>query len=326
MKFKATSLSVLAIALFSASSVSARLIVDFDYTTDTSDFFASGGTARASLEAAGNFFEQYLFDDLNSIVDDGNTFTTWSLDYTHPATGNSASALELSVAADSITIFVGARDLGGSTLGQAGPGGFSVTGTQAFLDNLYSRGEGTANQAAVDGASANETAPWGGSLAIDSDSTWNLDHTASPSAGENDLYSVILHEIGHVLGMGIADSWDNLINASDEFTGTVSVAEHGGNVPLQSTHGHWAAGTTSTVFLTSTSQEAAMDPNITVGTRKVFTDLDMAGLDDIGWDVNPEPSTFVLTGLGILGAAAIRRFRRRRRGSGQSEEEVVTTP
>ena len=324
MKSKATSLSVLVLALSSASTVSGGLIVGFDYTTDTSAFFASGGTARATLEAAGGFFEQYLFDDLNAIVDDG--VSTWNLNYTHPATGNSASAFEMTVPADTITIFIGARDLGGSTLGQAGPGGFSVTGTQAFLDNLYSRGEGTANQAAVDGASANETAPWGGSLAIDSDSTWNLDHTASPSAGENDLYSVILHEIGHVLGMGIADSWDNLINVSDEFTGAVSVAEYGGNVPLQSTHGHWAAGTTSTVFLTSTSQEAAMDPNITVGTRKVFTDLDMAGLDDIGWDVNPEPSTFVLTGLGILGAAAIRRFRRRRRGSGQSEEEVVTTP
>ena len=324
MKFKATSLSVLAIALFSASSVSARLIVDFDYTTDTSDFFASGGTARASLEAAGNFFEQYLFVDLNAIADDG--VSTWNLNYTHPATGNSASAFEMTVPADTITIFVGARDLGGSTLGQAGPGGWNGTATQAFFDNLWARGEGTANQAAVDGASATETAPWGGSLAIDSDSTWNLDHTASPSTGENDLYSVILHEIGHVLGVGTADSWDNLINGSDEFTGAVSVAEYGGNVPLQSTHGHWAAGTTSTVFLTSTSQEAAMDPNITVGTRKVFTDLDMAGLDDIGWDVNPEPSTFVLTGLGILGAAAIRRFRRRRRGSGQSEEEVVTTP
>ena len=30
-----------------------------------------------------------------------------------------------------------------------------------------------------------------------------------------------------------------------------------------------------------------MDPQITTGTRKVFTDVDWAALDDLGWDVAP---------------------------------------
>jgi MYXO-CTERM domain-containing protein len=46
----------------------------------------------------------------------------------------------------------------------------------------------------------------------------------------------------------------------------------------------------SRVFGTNTPQEAALDPEITNGTRKEFTSLDGAGLTDIGWSVN-EPVT-----------------------------------
>ena len=41
----------------------------------------------------------------------------------------------LKVAANTIVIYVGGRsDLGGSELGQGGPGGFGASGTQAWLD------------------------------------------------------------------------------------------------------------------------------------------------------------------------------------------------
>ena len=35
------------------------------------------------------------------------------------------------------------------------------------------------------------------------------------------------------------------------------------------------------------SQEAAMDPTLSAGTRKYFTELDWAGLADVGWEVVP---------------------------------------
>jgi len=53
-----------------------------------------------------------------------------------------------------------------------------------------------------------------------------------------------------------------------------------------------------------------MDPDLTVGTRKFFTDLDFGGMDDLGWDVTPvpEPQTYALVaGLGLLVFSLCRR-------------------
>ena len=88
------------------------------------------------------------------------------------------------------------------------------------------------------------------------------------------------------------------------------MALYGGPVPVTADHGHWADGMMSTIPGTSTLQEPAMDPTITVGTRKYFTDLDFAGLSGIGWEVTPvpEPEHYALVaGLGLLGFAVCRR-------------------
>ena len=49
----------------------------------------------------------------------------------------------------------------------------------------------------------------------------------------------------------------------------------------------------SQILSTSTAQEAALDPDITTGTRKHLTKLDAAALTDIGWTVvAPPPPTY----------------------------------
>ncbi|MEM8864936.1 MAG: hypothetical protein AAGF31_05255, partial [Planctomycetota bacterium] len=63
-----------------------------------------------------------------------------------------------------------------------------------------------------------------------------------------------------------------------------AIAANGGIAP-PADFGHWQEGTQSTIYGTFTRQEAALDPIITSGTRKLVTTLDAAGLDDIGWDV-----------------------------------------
>lgn len=85
--------------------------------------------------------------------------------------------------------------------------------------------------------------------------------------------------------MGTADAWFNLVDFNlATFNGTEASAEQGGPVPLADA-GHFAFGLTSTVD--GTSQEVALDPNLTQNTRKRFTDLDWAALEDIGWQVEP---------------------------------------
>ena len=54
--------------------------------------------------------------------------------------------------------------------------------------------------------------------------------------------------------------------------------------------------------------ETPTKATIQIGTRKEWTDLDVAGLDDIGWDINypavPEPgAAFFLVLAGVLACA-----------------------
>ncbi|MCB1103839.1 MAG: PEP-CTERM sorting domain-containing protein, partial [Cephaloticoccus sp.] len=57
-------------------------------------------------------------------------------------------------------------------------------------------------------------------------------------------------------------------------------------------------------------QETAMDPDIAANQRKYLTELDLAGLQDIGYTAVPEPATLaLLAGAGALGLAVRRRRR-----------------
>lgn len=266
--------------------VSAAFDIQFDYSFDTNGFF--NDTARQDvLNAAAGFFETHITDDLLAITPDGTT-NIFDAQIAHPATGAGHWVNNLSVAADTLVVFVGARDLAGNTLGVGGPGGFAVSGFTSFVDAARTRGEGTLDD--VQGATATEFAPWGGSISFDTTTTWYFDSdtTTDETFFGNDFYSVALHELGHVLGFGIANSWDNQINVSGEFTGTSSVAAYGGNIDLTADGGHWAdSSDPSPIYGTTTNQEAAMDPTIFTGTRKRFTEQDMAGLEDIGWTVTP---------------------------------------
>jgi len=60
---------------------------------------------------------------------------------------------------------------------------------------------------------------------------------------------------------------------------------YGGEVPLAG-DAHWNFNIEG--LCGGELQEVAMDPSLTVGDRKRLTDLDVAGLVDIGWEL-PEP-------------------------------------
>lgn len=264
--------------------------IDFDYSLDTNKFFIDNPTARATLERAGAFYSDILTDTLSGITPGGGN--TWDIRFTHPTTGLAPydpvfnptgwHINNPTIPADTLVVYVGGRNLSGTALGEAAAGGWGGSGSNAWFDTLHNRSQvGTTT-----GAAANEFAPWGGTLTLDSTNNWNDDWKTFPLVGQNDLYSVILHELAHVLGIGTADSWYSQV-AGNTFTGPAATAVYGGNPPLQSGGGHWSPNTTSHIYLTPSPQEAALDPDILLGERKLPTDLDIAGLDDLGWTIAP---------------------------------------
>jgi hypothetical protein len=263
-----------------ASPAALAVTLQFDYSLDSSGFFTPPAR-RSVLEAAGGYFASLLIDTLSAITPGGSNQFTATL--FNPTTLQTVNLTNYAVPADTVVVFVGASSaLGATTLGFGGPGGFSVSGTQAFVDNVFSRGQGS--NAFVAGAT--EAAPWGGSLSFSSTAAWYFDpDVATDEAfGGNDFYSVALHELGHLLGLGISNSWSTFV-AGGLFIGAKAVAAQGGAIAVSGAH--WLDGTTSLV--NGRTQEAAMDPTLAVGTRKRFTALDVAALDDIGWDIAPPP-------------------------------------
>ena len=315
--------ALVAALLLSVVQTTHAVAINFNYDFDDLGFFNLGTQARTALEAAGAFFENRLNDDLDSIIPPGSN--TWDPIFTNPSTGatDNSSLTDLNLL-NEILIIPGARDLPGALdLAEASRGTFDFDGSFAWFQTLVTRGEGSIVD--VTGTTtATETAPWGGSITVDTHTVqidqetglfipraWNFAVNSGPVGSESDFFSTLVHEIGHILGIGTAVSWDAMIE-SGEFTGAASAAEFVGNVPVDGAEQHWAEGVTSTVapgtesYITNggAAQEAAMDPTLTFGTRKLFTDLDLAALDDIGWELTaiPLPAGFwmLLSGAALL--------------------------
>jgi hypothetical protein len=280
------------------------LDIQFDYTYDTGNFFVGHADRQSLLNAAAAVFETHLADTLTAITPGGSN--SWTADFNNPSTGAAVSVSNLTLATGVLKVYVGARQLGTSTLGIGGPGGFNASGNQAWFDRLSARG-----QAGALAATPTDIGPWGGAITFDVDTNWFFG--TGSLTGKNDFLSVATHEMGHLLGLGTADSWMPLI-AGAKFTGTHATAANGSIQAGLSGSGHWAEGTMSTVFGTSIPQEAAMDPTLTVGTQKYFTNLDFAGMQDIGWTVVPEPSGLLLLAAALLAMAALSRRRPRAAG------------
>lgn len=300
-------------------SVSPAINVVIDYTYDSYGFFnpatTQGQQARASLEAAAGFLSDILEDSFVPVeappdyISTSGPFSTtyswdWEIRFTNPGGSNLVVIDNPTIAQDEFRIYVGAKELGGNTLGTGGPGGFSSSSgggyyTNAQLQEILAIDEAFSDALNNRGQGAGDYGRWGGVLSFDTTTDWNYNHLVDPTSNQSDFYSVALHELVHTTGIGVSSQstiteWQALVTPDQQsFSGSESVAVYGGLVPLNPDADHWQEGLQSAVFGGTEMQEVLMDPTITRGTTKELTSLDAAGLIDLGWEITqPTPPSF----------------------------------
>jgi hypothetical protein len=257
--------------LLAASPLHAGITIQLDYSHDDNGFFTSHPQAKATLNYAAQILTDRFRDSLGAITPSGGN--TWTARPFDPAGGSDLAISNLNVPANTIIVYAGGYQLGGSTLGIGGPGGYDASGfTQDWFDNLAARGQsGGLN------APATDYGPWGGSITFNTTTNWNFALGTGPTSSQSDFLSVATHELAHLLGFGTADSFSARISGG-VFTGPAS-----GSVNVSPDQAHWATGTKGAVG--TGLQDADMTPSITTGTRKRFTSIDWAGMSDLGWQL-----------------------------------------
>lgn len=269
----------------------------------------------------------------------GSTSATYNFShsYTNPSTGAAESISLSTIPADQVTIFVGMRELTGSILGQGGPGGLgigvsgggfpsewadAVSATNALANAQRLRGGGPvintlSGSISLGGTPGFVSVSYGLAVSnlwfdIDTDNNtiaddattlnayWHFDAFSPVAPGKADFYSVALHEMMHAIGIGVSQSWSNLVDGTDWLGSNVGSLLGTGENVIDSDGGHISTDLVSTRISDGTLQDPVMSPSIFLGQRKTLTVLDIAFLNDIGLATVPEPSTLLLLGLGAL--------------------------
>jgi hypothetical protein len=268
-------------ATVASSRPQSKLRFTIDYSLDTRGFFSGANQSRREvLKLAGELLLEHFTDELTAIVPGGTN--TWRASIRHPSAGNDVTPplhnlpSSLRVAANEIIVYAGSRDFPGLVRGLGGAGGASFSGSTAFVNTVKSRGEAGALKDVP-----TDFAPSVGSISFDSASStdWYFGlNSEGIQSGQVDFLSVAIHELTHVLGFGTAPSWQSMIS-NGQFKGANAVAAYdgSGNVPISG--GHWRDGVKSLG-----GESPLMADQIRGNERRLLTKLDLAALDDMGWN------------------------------------------
>ncbi len=278
--------SVLFVA--TASPVAA-VEIQIDYTYDTHHFFDTD-EKRAVIEAVADFYGSIIADHLLRIDPADFQSASWTPQFFDPSSGEWISGSPgLVVPENTMIIYVGGQSLPSQISGQGGPGGYIASGFSGWFDRLNARG----NTGAL-AVPASDFAPWGGSISFNNSVAWNFSLEENQPGRE--FVSVALHEIGHVLGIGTAPSWKTQVSGG-RFNGEAAARSHGTTPPADEFHLLPDGPTLHSKLFGSfgvthgQSRPALMLPASTdTGSNfDVATDLDLACLVDIGWEILPAP-------------------------------------
>ena len=283
--------------------------IEFDYRFDANGFF-DAPERRAALEEAGEIWSELLQDDFDTIPV-GAEFTT-----TNPATGMAETIVldreidDLLIFVGSNNLQDGANNSSvnlkygdyhleacccsycsyhaGETVNLSQPG---ILEQEANFDTDSLLAQAQVNGTDLQGdifqrrIAANfrndgvvtDFEPWAGTINFNGDSSinWNFDLNNTDDFSI-DFISVALHEIGHILGIGVAPIFDSL-GADGSFRGVNAIATNGGEaIPLEADLSHVAEGFSSNSVL--------LDPLLNEN-RNLPSDFDLAILADLGYEI-----------------------------------------
>jgi hypothetical protein len=269
----------LVLACLLAGTVQAALQFDFDYRYDTFGFF-DDPARRDALEAAGRIVNSYV-DDLDAILPEGQN--GWASFFNPPNGSGSIILKDLPVQANSMQIFVAGRSLPGR-LAQSIDTAPVGNGAADWIDTVAYRGQlGAADDPATD------FGPMGGVISFNNDPgevAWHFDlSTQDLHVNQFDFITVAMHELLHLMGIGISVSFADHVNSAGRFIGSEAVSVGSSSNPqleLDEFEAHWKSGTKS--IWNGNVQEALLAPGIFPGRRAYPTHLDRAALLDIGWE------------------------------------------
>src|SRR5580698_3465938 len=116
------------------------ITIQISYAYDTSGFFKNNPTAQATLQLAANDLASAINTSLAAITPSGTN--TWDESFYDPANGQIVMVNNPTVAANTIVVYAGARSLGSSQASEGAFGGYGISGTQAWVNQLQSRSPG----------------------------------------------------------------------------------------------------------------------------------------------------------------------------------------
>jgi hypothetical protein len=244
--------------------------IQFDYRFDTRGYFDA--ERRLLLELAAAEWGARLRDDFPAIPA-GTPLAVKSVEQlTEPTL-----ELELDVPIDDLLVFVGCTDELAATRETA------RTRTAARLTSIH--GEPFRRELGQRLAGP-DFEPWTSAITFACDKDFFLDPTPDTfddvPNDRTDFLSTALHELGHALGVMTSDAYASLRSSDGSvFTGPRARELFGADVPLEP-DGHLGS---HVVF---DDQRVLMDNTLSARTRVYPTRLDLALLEDIGYEIRPE--------------------------------------
>jgi hypothetical protein len=261
---------------FFPSPALAAIQVVFDYRFDSTGFFAGENSYRRQvLESAATSLTSRLKGSLPSIAPSGTNH--WALSFRRPDTGQSVSLPDLALRANEVRIFVGARPMFGFSIGLS-EYNLNWSGDRAWNRSFYERILCVNNFDSV-----------GGAITFNSVVDWYFDSnptTTEDMGPRQDFFSEAVHEIAHLLGFTKGAAAFAARTEGTLFVGTAATGLFGGEVPLASNQNNFPDS------LSWEGQQVAMAYTLNLNTRRYFTELDFAALEDIGYKETTGDCTF----------------------------------